>query len=180
MGLLANPRLLLPILFVYLALAFTLLVTVFHYKRRIKAADDLRAVLFYFFSFFAALLVIPILIIGLASAWPWPVRYWLDGGTEPARDPSGGHRHPHRRCLCLCCISRPGDEAAVPAFQTSLFQPEKIRNLRDGLSRSLLSALGIRVPGTSVFQPALDNRIVGVPGLDVGHLHPLPYRPSRF
>jgi membrane protease YdiL (CAAX protease family) len=69
-GLLSNPKLLQPILFVYLAFAFALLVTVFHYKRRIKAANDFRAVLLYFVSFFLALLVVPILIICLASAAP--------------------------------------------------------------------------------------------------------------
>ncbi len=70
MGLLDKPQLLQPILFTYLTIALALLVTVFHYGRRIKTADDFRSVLLYFVSFFLALLVVPVLFICLASAAP--------------------------------------------------------------------------------------------------------------
>jgi len=70
MDLLSNPKLLQPLLYLYLALAITLLATVLHFKRRAKKWGDFRAVLFYFLSFFALLFVLPILIIVLISAAP--------------------------------------------------------------------------------------------------------------
>ncbi len=70
MGLLNNPAILQPLLFIYLAPALALLVTVFHYQRLAKTRGDFRAVLLYFFSFFLALFVVPLLIVCLASAAP--------------------------------------------------------------------------------------------------------------
>lgn len=70
MGLFDNPKLLQQLLYLYLALAITLLATVLYYRRRVKAWGDYWAVLFYFFSFFLLLFVFPVLIIYLTSAAP--------------------------------------------------------------------------------------------------------------
>lgn len=58
------------ILFLYLPLAFTLMLTVFNYKQLLKKFDDYRAFLLYFTYFFFVFLVIPCLIVFLFAKVP--------------------------------------------------------------------------------------------------------------
>lgn len=59
------------ILFLYLPLAFTLMLTVFNYKNLLKKHDDYRAFLLYFTFFFLTLFAIPCLIILFAAKEPF-------------------------------------------------------------------------------------------------------------
>lgn len=59
------------ILFLYLPLAFTLMLTVLNYKHLLKKYDDYRAFLLYFTFFFLAFLVIPCLIIVFFAKEPF-------------------------------------------------------------------------------------------------------------
>jgi membrane protease YdiL (CAAX protease family) len=58
------------VLWVYLAVAFALLFSLFHYRRLSRKWDDLRAFLGYFAAVFCLFLVIPILIIFILSPEP--------------------------------------------------------------------------------------------------------------
>jgi membrane protease YdiL (CAAX protease family) len=58
------------VLWVYLAVAFALLFSFFHYRRLSQKWDDLRAFLAYFGAIFCLFLVIPILIIFILSPEP--------------------------------------------------------------------------------------------------------------
>ncbi len=51
------------ILYLYLAFAFTLLITNFNYKRFLKKYNDYQAYILYFISFFVVLFIIPLVLI---------------------------------------------------------------------------------------------------------------------
>lgn len=55
-----NPQ---PIIFLYLTLAFTLMLTVFNHKHFLKKNNDFRAFMLYFGCFFISFLIVPLLII---------------------------------------------------------------------------------------------------------------------
>jgi membrane protease YdiL (CAAX protease family) len=65
-----DPGLLRALLYPYLALAFTLMVTVFHHRSLRRNHDELRAFLLYFAAFFMFFLVVPLALIMLAAADP--------------------------------------------------------------------------------------------------------------
>lgn len=69
-----------PILWIYLALAFILGMTFFHYRRFLKKGDDFRAFLGYFAAFFFLFLVIPCLIVVLFS--PEPLLFLKEAGLS--------------------------------------------------------------------------------------------------
>jgi membrane protease YdiL (CAAX protease family) len=58
------------VLWVYLAVAFTLLIGIFHYRRLLIKWDDRRAFLAYFTAVFCLFLVVPVLVIFLFSPDP--------------------------------------------------------------------------------------------------------------
>jgi membrane protease YdiL (CAAX protease family) len=60
-----------PIVYVWLAAAFALMITVFHHRRLAAARPDDRAYLLYFFLFFAMFLAVPAVLILLASDEPF-------------------------------------------------------------------------------------------------------------
>jgi membrane protease YdiL (CAAX protease family) len=60
------------LVYLELALAFALLATVLHFRRRRGTRDELKAVLAYFASFFALVLAAPVLIVVLTAARPAP------------------------------------------------------------------------------------------------------------
>lgn len=51
------------IIFLYLPVAFTLMLTIFHYKQLLKKYNDFKAFLLYFSFFFLTFLIIPLFII---------------------------------------------------------------------------------------------------------------------
>jgi len=65
-----DPGLARALLYPYLALAFTLMVTVFHHRSLRRNRDELNAVLLYFAAFFLFFLVAPIALIMLSAADP--------------------------------------------------------------------------------------------------------------
>jgi membrane protease YdiL (CAAX protease family) len=69
------------ILWIYLASAFALGMTFFHYRRFLKKGDDFRAFLGYFFAFFCLFLVLPCLIIVIFS--PAPLLFLKEAGLSP-------------------------------------------------------------------------------------------------
>jgi membrane protease YdiL (CAAX protease family) len=58
------------VLYVYLAVAFTLMSTVFHHRTLSKKHGDCRAFLLYFAAFFSLFLAVPLSIIALAASSP--------------------------------------------------------------------------------------------------------------
>jgi membrane protease YdiL (CAAX protease family) len=58
------------LLYPYLAVAFTLMVTVFHHRRLRRRRDELNAVLLYFAAFFLFFLAVPVILIVLSAADP--------------------------------------------------------------------------------------------------------------
>lgn len=70
MGLLSSGQSLQAVLLLYLSLAFTLMITVFNYRRFLKKHDDFRAFLLYFFFFFLMFLALPCLIVFVTAETP--------------------------------------------------------------------------------------------------------------
>jgi membrane protease YdiL (CAAX protease family) len=70
-----------PFLWSYLASAFALGMTFFHYRRFLKKGDDFRAFLGYFLAFFCLFLVLPCLIIVIFS--PAPLLFLKEAGLSP-------------------------------------------------------------------------------------------------
>lgn len=70
MGLLSSGADVLAALYVYLAVAFALMITVFHHKRLLRKYGDYQAFLRYFGFFFVMFFALPMLLILLASAEP--------------------------------------------------------------------------------------------------------------
>lgn len=70
MGISLDAGALRALLYPYLALAFTLMVTVFHHRNLRRNRDELRAFLFYFAAFFLFFLALPLAIVLLAAADP--------------------------------------------------------------------------------------------------------------
>jgi membrane protease YdiL (CAAX protease family) len=58
------------VLYVYLAAAFTLMVTVFHHRTLVRKHGDYRAFVLYFAAFFSLFLAVPLVIIALAVSSP--------------------------------------------------------------------------------------------------------------
>ena len=71
MGLLNSGADVQAVLYVYLAVAFALMITVFHHKTLLRKSGDYQAILRYFAFFFALFFALPVLIVLLASADPW-------------------------------------------------------------------------------------------------------------
>ncbi|MCX6556432.1 MAG: CPBP family intramembrane metalloprotease [Candidatus Aminicenantes bacterium] len=65
-----DPGLTRALLYPYLALAFTLMATVFHHRRLRRHRDELNAVLLYFAAFFLFFLAAPVALIMLTAADP--------------------------------------------------------------------------------------------------------------
>jgi membrane protease YdiL (CAAX protease family) len=70
MGLLSSAEAVRNVLYLYLAAAFPLMMTVFHHRTLLKKHGDYRAFLLYFAAFFALFLAVPVLIILLAAPDP--------------------------------------------------------------------------------------------------------------
>jgi membrane protease YdiL (CAAX protease family) len=70
MGTLPDPGLTRALLYPYLALAFTLMVTVFHHRALRRGRNELRAFLLYFSAFFLFFLAVPLALILLTAADP--------------------------------------------------------------------------------------------------------------
>jgi len=70
MGLLSSGADVLTVLYVYLAVAFALMMSVFHYRTLLKKYGDYQAFLRYFALFFALLFAVPVLIVVAGSAEP--------------------------------------------------------------------------------------------------------------
>ncbi|MGB8952925.1 MAG: CPBP family intramembrane glutamic endopeptidase [Candidatus Aminicenantales bacterium] len=70
MGLFSNFGSLQAVLLLYLSLAFTLMLTVFNYRRLLKKYDDFRAFLLYFGFFFLTLMAVPCLIVLISAEAP--------------------------------------------------------------------------------------------------------------
>lgn len=70
MGLLSSGTDILTALYVYLAAAFALMITVFHHKTLLRKYGDYQAFLRYFGFFFVMFFALPVLIILLSSAEP--------------------------------------------------------------------------------------------------------------
>ncbi|MDP2914342.1 MAG: CPBP family intramembrane metalloprotease [Candidatus Aminicenantes bacterium] len=70
MGLLSSGTDILTALYVYLAAAFVLMITVFHHKTLLRKYGDYQAFLRYFGFFFVMFFALPVLIILLSSAEP--------------------------------------------------------------------------------------------------------------
>ena len=58
------------VLYVYLAVAFTLMATVFHHRTLRRGHGDYRAFILYFAAFFGLFMAVPLVIIGLAAPSP--------------------------------------------------------------------------------------------------------------
>ncbi len=71
MGLLSSTEAVRNVLYLYLAAAFPLMMTVFHHRALLKKRGDYRAFLLYFTAFFALFLAVPVLIILIAAPDPW-------------------------------------------------------------------------------------------------------------
>ena len=83
MGILNKNVDVLAVLLGYLALAFALMMTVFHHSRLVRRRDDFRAFLLYFISFCTAFLVLPVVIVFMLSADP--VRSIISFGFSTGR-----------------------------------------------------------------------------------------------
>jgi membrane protease YdiL (CAAX protease family) len=70
MGLLSSAEAARNLLYLYLAAAFPLMMTVFHHRTLLKTRGDYRAFLLYFTAFFALFLAVPVLIILIAAPDP--------------------------------------------------------------------------------------------------------------
>jgi membrane protease YdiL (CAAX protease family) len=70
MGLLSSAEAVRNVLYLYLAAAFPLMMTVFHHRTLLKKHGDYQAFLLYFAAFFALFLAVPVLIILLAAPDP--------------------------------------------------------------------------------------------------------------
>jgi membrane protease YdiL (CAAX protease family) len=70
MGTASDPGLTWALLYPYLALAFTLMVTVFHHRTLRRGRGELHAFLLYFASFFLFFLALPLALILLTAADP--------------------------------------------------------------------------------------------------------------
>jgi membrane protease YdiL (CAAX protease family) len=70
MGLLSSGADVQSVLYVYLAVAFALMITVFHHKTLLRKYGDYQAFLRYFAFFFALFFALPVLIILLSCAEP--------------------------------------------------------------------------------------------------------------
>ena len=75
------------VLYVYLAVAFTLMMTVFHHSTLRKKHGDYRACLLYFAAFFSLFLAVPLVIIGLAA--PGPAGFLAAVGLRAGRASRG-------------------------------------------------------------------------------------------
>jgi membrane protease YdiL (CAAX protease family) len=71
MGLLSSAEAVRNVLYLYLAAAFPLMMTVFHHRTLLKKRGDYRAFLLYFTAFFILFLAVPVLIILIAAPDPW-------------------------------------------------------------------------------------------------------------
>ncbi len=71
------------ILYVYLAIAFPLMMTFFHYRALLKKRGDYQAFLLYFAAFFAFFLAVPVLIILIAA--PGPLAFLVSVGLTAGR-----------------------------------------------------------------------------------------------
>lgn len=58
------------VLYLYLAVAFPVMMTVFHFRTLLKKRGDYRAFLLYFTAFFTAFLAVPLLIVLVAAPGP--------------------------------------------------------------------------------------------------------------
>lgn len=74
------PEAVLPAVFVWLAVAFTLMMTVFHHRRLAARLPDDRAYYRYFFLFFVFFMAVPGAIISLGSAEP--ARFFAAAGLK--------------------------------------------------------------------------------------------------
>lgn len=70
MGLFSSAEAVRNVLYLYLAAAFPLMMTVFHHRTLLKKRGDYRAFLLYFTAFFALFLAVPVLIILIAAPDP--------------------------------------------------------------------------------------------------------------
>jgi membrane protease YdiL (CAAX protease family) len=70
MGAAPDPGVTRALLYPYLALAFTLMVTVFHHRALRRGREELRAFILYFASFFLFFLALPLGLIRLTAADP--------------------------------------------------------------------------------------------------------------
>jgi membrane protease YdiL (CAAX protease family) len=70
MGTLLEPGLTRALLYPYLALAFTLMVTVFHHRNLRRGRGELRAFLLYFAAFFLFFLAVPLALVLMTAADP--------------------------------------------------------------------------------------------------------------
>jgi membrane protease YdiL (CAAX protease family) len=70
MGLLSSAEAVRNVLYLYLAAAFPLMMTVFHHRTLLKKRGDYRAFLLYFAAFFTLFLAVPVLIILFAAPDP--------------------------------------------------------------------------------------------------------------
>ncbi len=71
MDLFGSPAGVRNVLYLYLALAFPLIMTVFHHRTLVRKHGGYRGFLLYFVAFFALFLAIPALIIIAAAPGPW-------------------------------------------------------------------------------------------------------------
>jgi membrane protease YdiL (CAAX protease family) len=77
MGILSKNADVLAVLYGYLALAFPLMMTVFHHSRLVRRRDDFRAFFLYFIFFCTAFLVLPAIIVFVVSPDPvWSMVFY--------------------------------------------------------------------------------------------------------
>jgi len=87
MGILSKGTDVQTVLYVYFSAAFTLMISVFHYKKFLRKHDDFRSFLQYFVCFFLMFLAFPVLIIVLVSGEP--IRFLSSNGLTFGRSQKG-------------------------------------------------------------------------------------------
>lgn len=87
MGLLNSSLDVRNVLYLYLAVAFPLMMTVFHFRTLVKTRGDYRAFLLYFMAFFTAFLALPLVIV-FAGA-PGPLEFLRFVGLTPGHVGTG-------------------------------------------------------------------------------------------
>lgn len=77
------PEAVFQVVLVWLAVAFPLMVTVFHHRRLAARMPDDRAYFLYFFLFFGVFMAVPLVLIGLGAAEPG--RFLAAAGFTPGK-----------------------------------------------------------------------------------------------
>ena len=182
MGTLLDPDLTRALLYPYLALAFTLMVTVFHHRSLRRNRGELRAILLYFVFFFLCFLAVPLALILLTAASP--AAFLRSAGLTFGQAGRGLLLSAIAVPLCLIAAFIGSHDPALrqqyPFAKTACRTPGIFAAYEAAYLCPLLSALGIPVP-----RPALSGAAAGIgvgPGAGSAdhYFDHLPFRPSRF